>query len=102
MKYLVILFALLLLFPLYWMVKGSLENISGMMKVPPRWLPVNPTLETYKILFDVTMIGRWFANTLLISTAGLLLSSNIKSPYFFWNAINSASVSISTATAAPN
>ncbi|KKK55029.1 hypothetical protein LCGC14_3078700, partial [marine sediment metagenome] len=33
-KYLVILFALLLLFPLYWMVKGSLENISGMMKVP--------------------------------------------------------------------
>jgi len=84
-KYLVILFALLLLFPLYWMVKGSLENISGMMKVPPRWLPVNPTLETYKILFDVTMIGRWFANTLLISTAGLLfsLTSNILAAYAF-------------------
>ena len=84
-KYLVILFAMLLLFPLYWMVKGSLENISLMMKVPPNWLPVNPTLESYQILIRITTLGRWFANTVFIATCGLMFSMfcNILAAYAF-------------------
>ncbi len=84
-KYLVILFAMFLLFPLYWMVKGSLENISLMMKVPPNWLPVNPTLESYQILIRITTLGRWFANTVFIATCGLTFSMfcNILAAYAF-------------------
>ena len=84
-KWLVILFALLLTFPLYWMLKGSFENISLMMKVPPNWLPVNPTLESYQILFQITMIGRWFANTVFIGTCAIAFSMfcNILAAYAF-------------------
>ena len=85
LKWLVILFAFLLLFPLYWMLKGSFESIIVMMKIPPRWLPRKVTLDNYKILIEITTIGRWFVNTLLISTAALAFSlfCNVLAAYAF-------------------
>lgn len=85
LKYLVIFFALLLLFPLYWMLKGSFEAIMVMMKIPPRWLPRKWSLDNYRILIEITTIGRWFLNTLLISTASLAfaLFCNVLAAYAF-------------------
>lgn len=69
----VILFSLLLLFPTYWMIAGSLQPLSGVLRIPPTFLPRNATLSNYAILFKHNPIVRWVANTGAITVAGTVL-----------------------------
>lgn len=55
----------LLLFPLYFMFVGSVQDIYGVFVMPPRLLPLYPTLQNYEWLFSL-QVGRWAMNTLVI------------------------------------
>lgn len=68
MRYvLVFLFTFMLLFPLYWMFTGSFQNVFGVMKIPPNWIPKNLTVKNYVYLFEKNpILYPWMFNTFAI------------------------------------
>jgi ABC-type glycerol-3-phosphate transport system permease component len=69
----VILFSLLLLFPTYWMVVGSLQPLQGVLRLPPELVPRHITMANYTILFKNNPIVRWAANTGAITVVAVVL-----------------------------
>lgn len=68
--------ALVSLFPLYWMLLTALSPQADTTMFPPRWLPQHLTFENFRWLFSHVAMGRWFFNSLLVAsavTAGSLL-----------------------------
>jgi multiple sugar transport system permease protein len=63
-----VIWAVLSLFPLYWMAKNSLEPAMSLNQFPPNLVPINPTLENFIILIERVPIGQWTMNTLIVST----------------------------------
>src|SRR5574337_1458462 len=66
--------AALVLFPLFWMLSVSFMQPGEADNLPPPMLPLHPTLANYRELFAHAGMGRYFANSLIISTAITLLS----------------------------
>ncbi len=66
--------ALLTLFPFFWMVSVSLMTAEDMALFPPPLTPVHPTLEHYQALFDELAMGRYLFNSTLIAV-GVTMSS---------------------------
>jgi multiple sugar transport system permease protein len=66
---LITLWAMLALFPIYWMVKNSLEPNQLLNVWPPRILPQWSalTLKNYKALWVRFPIPRWFFNSLVVA-----------------------------------
>lgn len=66
---LLVLWALLALFPLYWMIKNSLEPNQLLSVWPPRLFPnwEALTLDNYGALLDRFPLPRWFYNSLLVA-----------------------------------
>jgi multiple sugar transport system permease protein len=68
------------LFPLYWMLKTSLEPPQLVIAIPPEPLPRNPSLDNYVRLFDTLPIGRWFLNSAFVAvirTAGAIFFASL-------------------------
>ena len=75
----VIIFTILLLFPLWWMLQGSFMNVLGLMKVPPNFIPKNLTLANYKLIFQNWYLGdatipRWFLNSMIIASISVSIT----------------------------
>ena len=70
--FVVIIFALLFLFPFYWMISGAFKVQTVAISIPPEWFPLHPTLDNLKLLTRIPA-GRWFFNSLLISLATTFL-----------------------------
>ncbi len=61
MKYIIIfLFTLLLLFPLFWMFSGSLQDLGNLMKTPPNWIPKEITLRNFYWLAQTSTKGSYY------------------------------------------
>ena len=71
---LVVLLLLVVGFPLYWMLTTSLKPGTDVVRVPPVWLPLIPTLDHYRELFAVTDFARWFLNSLLVCGVSTLIA----------------------------
>ena len=67
-----ILISLVFVFPVYWMAQGSLQNISGIMALPPRWIPLRVTINNYKIILSNNPLGMWALNTLVIAAVTIV------------------------------
>ena len=68
----VFILSLLYLFPLYWMLTGSLEHLTDTFKIPPDLFPRNPTFDNYVNLFTNTSAGRWLLNSVAVSTVSCI------------------------------
>jgi multiple sugar transport system permease protein len=68
----------IMLFPLYWMVVGSVQNIEGIMRSPPSFIPTTLTIQNYINVLVNQPILRWLINTLVIS-AGIVVGSLVVS-----------------------
>ncbi|MBS0432925.1 MAG: carbohydrate ABC transporter permease [Proteobacteria bacterium] len=66
--------AALVLFPLAWMLSVSFMQPGTAGSLPPPMLPAHPTLGNYRELFAHAGMGRYFANSVFISTSITLLS----------------------------
>ncbi|GAA3409145.1 carbohydrate ABC transporter permease [Paenibacillus hodogayensis] len=55
------------LFPLYWMITGSFKDQSTTIKIPPDFIPLNPTLVNYTRLIQESDIFRWLYNTIFVA-----------------------------------
>jgi len=64
---------LFFLWPIYWMVSGSVKNMKVALQIPPEWIPLRPTLENYKTLFINHPVIRWFLNSVVISTVTVII-----------------------------
>jgi len=64
------LFAVLLLFPFYWMLVVSLRPNADLFdtKVNPFW-PWNATLDNYRYLLNSTGFPSWTVNTVIVTFA---------------------------------
>jgi multiple sugar transport system permease protein len=66
--------ALLVLMPLIWMVAVSFMAPGEAAQFPPPLFPARPTLANYRMLFDHYGIGRFLANSLLVSSLATILA----------------------------
>lgn len=70
------LWALMVLFPFYWMILSSLKSYSAYnSEYIPSFFTLHPTFQNYLDAFTSVSLGRYFANTLLFTliTCGLML-----------------------------
>lgn len=63
----VIFFAILNLFPLYWLFTSSLKNSSDVLKMPPDWWPATITFSNYTEVFQSQPALRWTFNSLFVA-----------------------------------
>ena len=73
---LLILWALVVLFPFYWMVLTSFKSYSAYnSEYIPKFFTLSPTLQNYVDAFTAVPLGRYFLNTVLFTvvTTALML-----------------------------
>lgn len=71
-------FAILSLFPLYWLFTSSLKNSADVVKMPPDWFPKTITFSNYVELFSNQPAFRWAFNSVIVSlvaTVALIIVS---------------------------
>ncbi|WP_099354827.1 carbohydrate ABC transporter permease [Fredinandcohnia onubensis] len=76
----VIFFALLSLFPLYWLITSSLKNSAAVVKMPPDWFPKTFNLDNYVDVFSNQPALQWTFNSIivsLVSTIALIIVSSL-------------------------
>jgi multiple sugar transport system permease protein len=61
------------LWPFYWMVTGSLKNLTVSIQIPPEWIPLHPTMINYHTLFVDYSVMKWFFNSMLIAACASVL-----------------------------
>lgn len=67
---LVFLFAIINIFPLYWLFSSVLKRSFDITKIPPDWIPKNPSLDNViEVLFKTDCL-RWIFNSLVVSLVG--------------------------------
>lgn len=69
----VLFFAVLSLFPLYWLVTSSFKNSSDVVKMPPDWFPATFTLSNYVDVFNNQPAFTWAYNSLFVAIASTFL-----------------------------
>lgn len=70
------LWAVVVLFPFYWMVLTSIKSYGSYnSEYIPRFFTLSPTLQNYADAFTTVPLGRYFANTVLFTlvTTGIML-----------------------------
>lgn len=67
------LFAVLNLFPLYWLFTSSLKNSSDVVKMPPDWWPKTITFSNYVDIFQNQPALRWTFNSIYVSGVTTIL-----------------------------
>ena len=60
-----ILGAMLMVFPFYWMISGSLKTSKGINTFPPQLIPTEITLRNYRFALETAPFGRYFLNSVL-------------------------------------
>jgi multiple sugar transport system permease protein len=77
--------AALSLFPLLWMLSVSFMQPGESSTFPPPLLPADPTLASYRALFERAGMGRYLANSLVVAgaTTALSLAFNLAAGYAF-------------------
>ncbi len=61
--------------PFLWMVLGSLKTQAELLRLPPTWIPEQPTLDNYDRLFGKLDFPRYFGNSGIF--AGLVTIGNL-------------------------
>ncbi len=61
--------AVVSIFPLYWMVTTALKPPSTVMSLPPEWIPTSVSLNNFYEAFANSPVARWTFNSLLMALA---------------------------------
>lgn len=69
----IFLFAILNLFPLYWLFTSSLKNSSDVVKMPPDWWPTSITFSNYVDIFRDQPALKWAFNSFYVSGLSTLI-----------------------------
>lgn len=75
-----IIVALIMFFPIYWIFSNSLKTLTGISEFPPKLFPSNPQWQNYIEVMKDGKTFTYFRNTLIIligNTVGTLISSSV-------------------------
>jgi multiple sugar transport system permease protein len=61
-----ILGAIIMVFPFFWMITGSFKTSQEVNIFPPQWLPKSLYFENYKFAFETAPFARYFLNSVLV------------------------------------
>ncbi len=78
--------ALIVLFPFYWMVLTSVKSFAAYnSEYIPRFIVTDPTLQNYSDAFTTVPLGRYFLNTLIftVATTGLMMLVIVPAAFAF-------------------
>lgn len=81
-----VVWAVIVLFPFYWMVLTSVKSYSSYnSEFIPRLFTLSPTLENYREAFTAVPLARYFLNTLIftLTTTAIMLVVTVLSAYAF-------------------
>lgn len=76
----ILFFAILNLFPLYWLFTSSLKNSSDVIKMPPDWFPKTISFSNYVDVFQNQPALKWTFNSIvvsLVSTIAVIVVSSL-------------------------
>lgn len=76
----IIFFAILNLFPIYWLFTSSLKNSSDVLKMPPDWFPRSFSFSNYVDVFQNQPALRWTFNSIyvsLVTTIAVIVVSSL-------------------------
>ena len=59
--------AVVSIFPLYWMVTTALKPPSIVMSLPPEWIPTSVSLNNFREAFANSPVARWTLNSLFMA-----------------------------------
>lgn len=69
--YLGMLLCLLLIgLPVYWMIIGALKGTMEVYRVPPTWIPLEPTFANFTQAWNSAPFGRYYVNTIITTLMG--------------------------------
>ncbi|MFN8465100.1 MAG: carbohydrate ABC transporter permease [Caldilineaceae bacterium] len=69
--YLAMILCLLLVgLPVYWMVIGAFKLPAEIYRIPPTWLPLEPTLANFVTAWNSAPFGRYYVNSFVITILG--------------------------------
>lgn len=58
--------AMIMLFPFYWMITGAFKTANEIAQIPPTIFPKDPTnLENFKFAFETSPFGTYFKNSVI-------------------------------------
>jgi multiple sugar transport system permease protein len=66
--------------PFFWIVTTSLKGNEDFFAFPPVWIPAEPSLAHYVALFTRGSGGRYFTNSLVISSLSMVASLAVSLP----------------------
>lgn len=59
--------AIVSLFPLYWMVTTAIKPPTAVMSLPPEWIPTRISLNNFREAFANSPVLRWTLNSLIVA-----------------------------------
>ena len=83
---LLVFWALIVLFPFYWMLLTSLKSYSSYnAEFIPKFFTLSPTLKNYVDAFTAVSLGKYFVNTVIftLATTALMLLITVPSAFAF-------------------
>lgn len=72
--------ALLMIAPFLWIINAAFGKTSEIYTLPPKWLPLNPSLENFQSVFQQVPYGQFMFNSLklaVIVTLGQLVTCSM-------------------------
>jgi multiple sugar transport system permease protein len=71
---LLVAIALVLFFPVLWIISTALKNRAETFAVPPYFIPKAPTVESFALIWKTQPFLRYFANSALVAVATVAVS----------------------------
>jgi putative chitobiose transport system permease protein len=68
-----ILVALFTTGPFLWMLSTALKSSGSVFTYPPQLLPLPPTLENFREIWQIVPLARWTLNSVIVAVAGTAL-----------------------------
>ena len=70
--FLLVIFAIITVFPFYWMISSSLKSGFEVIQTPPTMLPENVMWSNYSTAFSMAPFGRYFINTIIVTVLSII------------------------------
>lgn len=70
--FLLVIFAIITVFPFYWMISSSLKSGFEVIQTPPTMLPENVMWSNYSTAFSMATFGRYFINTIIVTVLSIV------------------------------
>ncbi|WP_024287389.1 carbohydrate ABC transporter permease [Cellulomonas sp. KRMCY2] len=62
------------LFPVFWMLTTALRHQPELFSVPPKWIPDEVTLDSFRYVWTETALPQYVLNSLIVVSAATLVS----------------------------